>query len=135
MNARNLLAGTVKNWPAKVLSIVLAIILFVFHRMSTLETRSFSAPLNIESNGPLMPSGSYTQTIRINLRGEANSIYPIPEDDVEVYVDIGKIKNPGTYTVPVQWRRKGAAQRVEPLQITADPADIILVLDQRDGKP
>ena len=134
MNAKKLLAGAVKNWPAKVLCIGLAILLFVFHRMSTLETRFFSVPLNIESYGFMMPSSSYPRMIRVNLRGESSSIYPILEDDIEVYVDMAKISVPGTYTVPVLWRKKGSALGVEPLQVTVDPNEITLSLDHRVSK-
>jgi len=134
LNLRKLFAKTVESWPAKVLSLGLAIILFVFHRMSTLEERFFSVPLNIERKGSLMPSSSYPRMIRVGLRGEANSIYPILEDDIEVFVDMDKFDVPGVYTVPVQWRKKGTALRVEPLQITVDPIEITLSLDTKISK-
>ena len=123
-----------ENWPAKVLSLGLAIILFVFHRMSTLEDRFFSVPLKVESATTLMPSSSYPRMIRVGLRGEANSIYPIQDSDIEVYVDMGKFNVPGVYTVPVQWRKTGTALGVEPLQITVDPREITLSLDNRISK-
>ena len=134
MNPRKLFAKAVENWPAKVLCMGLAIVLFVFHRMSSLEVRFFSVPLNVERRGALMPSSSYPRMIRVSLRGEANSIYPIVEDDIEVYVDMDAFDTPGTYTVPVQWRKKGTALGVEPLQVTVDPVEITLSLDQKISK-
>ena len=134
MNARKIIARTAENWPAKVLSLGLAIFLFVFHRMSTLENRFFLAPLNLETNGSLVPSSSYPQMIRVSLRGEANSIFPVMEGDIEVYVDIDKYNIPGAYTVPVQWRKKGAAHGTEPLQITVDPMEITFSLDYKISK-
>jgi YbbR domain-containing protein len=128
------MAKAVENWPAKVLSLGLAIILFVFHRMSILEDRFFSVPLNIEHRGQLMPSSSYPRMVRVSLRGEANSIYPILEEDIDVFVDIEKFEVPGLYTVPVQWRKLGTARAVEPLQITVDPAEITVSLDHRISK-
>ena len=134
MNSRKLFARAVENWPAKVLSLGVAIILFVFHRMSTLEDRFFSVPLKIESTSSLMPSSSYPRMIKVALRGEANSIYPIQDNDIEVFVDMGKFNVPGVYTVPVQWRKKGTALGVEPLQITVDPMEITLSLDNKISK-
>jgi len=134
LNARKIIAKIAENWPAKVLSIGLAIFLFVFHRMSTLENRFFSVPLVLEHNGSLVPSSSYPRMIRVSLRGEANSIFPIMEDDIEVYADIEKYNVPGFYSVPVQWRKKGTAQGQEPLQITVDPMEINLSLDYRISK-
>jgi len=134
LNARKIFAKAVENWPAKVLSIATAIILFVFHRMSTLEERFFSVPLIVEHRSGLMPSSSYPRMIRVSLHGEANSIFPIQESDIEVYVDLNKFQLPGTYVVPVQWRKTGTAQGVEPLQITVDPMEISLSLDLKISK-
>ena len=134
MNIRKLIAKVVENWPVKVLSMGVAIILFVFNRMSTLEERFFSAPLNIELKGTLMPSSSYPRMIRVRLRGEANSIYPILDDDIEVFVNMNEFDAPGTFSVPVQWRKKGTAQGVEPLQITVDPMEISFSLDHKISK-
>ena len=134
MNGRKIFARAVENWPAKVLCIGLAIILFTYHRLSTLESRFFSVPLNVEHLGTLMPGSSYPRMVRVSLRGEANSIYPILEDDVEVYVDMSPYNSPGTFIVPIQWRKKGTALGVEPLQITVDPMEISISLDLKISK-
>jgi len=134
LNARKIIAKAVENWPVKVLCIGLAIILFIYHQLSTLERRFFSVPLNIENLGALMPASSYPRMIRVSLRGEANSIYPIMEDDIKAYVDMTSFTRPGTYTAPVQWRKEGTAQGVEPLQITVDPMEITIALDLKISK-
>ncbi|MCL2472584.1 MAG: CdaR family protein [Treponema sp.] len=134
MNFGKLFAKAIENWPAKVLCMGLAIVLYVFHQMSTLEVRFFSVPLNIECKAALMPSSSYPRMVRITLRGEANSIYPILEDDIEVYADMQAYSSPGSYTVPIQWRKKGTALGVQPLQVTVDPMEITLSLDQKISK-
>jgi YbbR domain-containing protein len=134
LNSRKLLAQAAENWPAKVLSIALAIVLFVFHRMSSLEDRFFSVPLTVEVNNALIPASSYTRMIRVSLRGDANSIYPILEDDVEAYIDLRRIETPGWYRAPVQIRKKGTALGVEPLEISVDPMEISLELDQKISK-
>ncbi|MDR2607044.1 MAG: hypothetical protein LBC57_01515 [Treponema sp.] len=128
------LIRSAENWPVKVLSIVLALILFVFHRMSTLEDRFFSVPLDVELNQNLLPASSYTRMIRVTLRGEANSIYPILEDDIKAYIDLKKYTRPGSYRATVQIRKEGTALEVEPLQISCDPMEISLELDQRISK-
>ncbi|MDR3166361.1 MAG: hypothetical protein LBT93_00325 [Treponema sp.] len=134
MNGRKFLAKAAENWPAKVLSVAFALILFVFHRMSTLEERFFSVPLKVELDKTLTPSSSYTRMIRVNLRGDPNSIYPILEDDIEAYIDLTKYTENGTYRAPVQVRKKGTALGVEPLEIGVDPLEISLELDFRVSK-
>ena len=134
MDFRKLCARVVENWPAKVLSLALAIVLFIFHRMSILETRFFSTPIILESLNAMMPSSPYPRMIKVSLKGEANSLYSILEDDIEIYVDMKEFDSPGTYKIPVQWRKKGAALSVEPLQVTVDPMEITLSLDHKTSK-
>lgn len=131
MSIRKIAAKMAENWPAKVLSIGLAIIIFVFHRMSTQEERFFSVPLSIDRSGPLVPAASYPRMIRVNLRGEPASVFSIMENDIEVYIDMNRLEQPGVYTVPVQWRKRNTIQGGEPVQITVDPMEITLSLDHR----
>jgi YbbR domain-containing protein len=134
LNSRELFVKAVNNWPAKVLSVFLAIVLFVFHRMSALEERFFSVPLLIETNGGLTPSSSYPRMIRVTLRGDANSIYPIVEEDIVPYLDMTKYTEAGSYRAPVAVRKQGTAMGVDPLEIGVDPLEITLELDHKVSK-
>jgi len=129
-----LLAKIIEKWPAKVLSLAAALIITIFYRMNTLDTRFISVPLQIESSDLLIPASSYARTVRVSLRGEAGSINPILEEDIEAYIDLKKYPAEGVYRVPVQIRKKGNALGVEPLEISVVPIEINLVLEQRTIK-
>ncbi|MDR0452796.1 MAG: hypothetical protein LBH15_07110, partial [Treponema sp.] len=77
INGRKLLLKVIENWPAKMLATALAVVLFMFHRISVLENRFFSVPLKVELNNTLAIASSYNHMVRVSLRGEANSIFPI----------------------------------------------------------
>ena len=128
---RKLLEKITEKWPVKVLSVAAALILSVFHRMNTLETRFFSAPLGIEAHETLVPANIFTQVIRVSIRGEANNIYPILEEDIETFIDLKRYTNEGNYRIPVQVRRKGSALGVDALEISVDPIEIPVRLEQR----
>jgi hypothetical protein len=135
LNSRKLLAGIVANWPAKVLSVAAALMLLVFHRMSTLESRFFAVPLKVESGeAGLIPASSYPRLARINLRGDANSILPIIEDDIEAYIDLSKYNTEGWYRLPIQVRKTGSALGVEPLEISVDPMEVSIHLERKMSK-
>jgi YbbR domain-containing protein len=129
-----IIASIAENWPAKVISIALAIILFVFHRMSLQEERFFSVPLTVETGNALVPAGPYPGMIRITLRGDANTIFPIIEDDIQASINFEKYTEPGTYRAPVQIHKKGTALRTEIMEISWDPLEVVLVLDARQSK-
>ncbi|MDR0584104.1 MAG: hypothetical protein LBG57_07150 [Treponema sp.] len=133
-SARKLLSGVVEKWPAKVLSVAAALLIFVFHRMSTLETRFFSIPLRVEISADFIPVNSYPRLVRVSVRGDAGSIYTIVEDDIEAYIDLAKHSAEGWYLSPVQIRKKGTALEVEPLEISVEPLEISVQLDQKIRK-
>jgi len=131
LTSRKLLSRITERWPIKVLSVAAALILLVFHRMSTLETRVFYSPLQLETSEEMTPVGSHLKVIKVSIRGEPNSIYPILEEDIEIYLDLTNYTKEDLYQVPVQIRRKGSALGAGPLEISVDPLEVSLQLERR----
>ena len=134
MNSNKLIIKIIENWPVKVLSVAIALILFVFNRLNTLTTRPLSVPLAIETSSALVPASAYPQSVRVNLRGEDEGIKSIAESDIEAYVDLSRYEDGGLYNAPVLVRRKGSAMGIEPLEIAVYPPKISVQLDQRVSK-
>jgi YbbR domain-containing protein len=131
LNRGKLLEKITEKWPVKVLSVAAALIIWVFYRMNTLETRFITVPLQIEANELLIPVSSFASTVRVSLRGEANGINPILEEDIEAYIDLKRYTGEGSYRIPVQIKKKGSALGIEPMEITVVPSEILLMLEQR----
>jgi YbbR domain-containing protein len=131
MSSRELFVKITEKWPVKVLSLAAALLISFFYKMNTLGNRSFQVPLQIESTNSLVPAGSYLQKVNINLRGEKNNIFQIPEEDIEAYIDISKYTSEDTHRIPVQFRKKGSALGIEPLEITVEPADIDIKIENK----
>ncbi|GHV77327.1 hypothetical protein AGMMS49942_21480 [Spirochaetia bacterium] len=129
-----IIASIAENWPVKVISIALAILLFWIHRTSDQKERFFSVPLAVEPTSTLIVAGPYPGMIRITLRGEAKTIDPILEDDIHAYIDLDKYTEPGTYRAPVRYQKTGTALRTETLEISVDPMEVMLTLDERQRK-
>jgi hypothetical protein len=134
LNTRKLILGLAENWPAKVLSVALALILFVFHEMNTLTTRTIIVPLSIETNSALAPGSDYPRSVRVRLRGESDGVKSIIDNDIEAYLDFNRHESEGQYRAPVQIRRKGSALVPEPLEITVNPLEVSVNLDKRINK-
>jgi hypothetical protein len=131
LNREKILAKITEKWPVKVLSLAAALIISVSYRMSTLETRFFSVPLQVQSSETLIPAVSFASAVRISIRGEADGIQPILEEDIEAFIDLTRYATEGNYRVPVQIRKRGSALGVEPLEISVLPVEIPLILEQR----
>jgi len=125
--AKRLLA----NWPAKMLSLAAALLLFSFYRLNRLEDRYISVPLSVSMNDEYVPASQYPRSVRVHLRGESNAILAIQEDDVRAALDLSGYGAEGKYHVPVQIERKGSALGVDPLEIRTDPADLVIAMEKR----
>ena len=133
MDYKKILAKITEKWPVKALSVVAALFLFAFHRMSDLEERYFSVPLNLDIAVNLLPCNDYPRNVRITMRG-ANTIYHISETDIEARLDLTKYSEPGLYKETVHILRKGSAAETEILEIITDPAAVSLELDTKMSK-
>jgi len=131
LNARKLLFRLVNNWPAKVLSVALALILVVFYRVGTLSTRTITVPLAVETNHALIPASAVPGNVRVTLRGEDDNVRLIADGDIEAFIDLSRHESEGWYRAPVQIRRRGTALEVEPLEISVNPVEVSLRLDRQ----
>jgi hypothetical protein len=128
------LAKLTEKWHIKVLSVVAAIFLFTFHRMGDLRERFFSVPLRLDLNSGLTPGSPYPRSIRVTLRGDANSVYPVTEDDIEAFVDLSMYSEPGVYKAPVRIQRGSTPAETENLEIRVEPMEISVELDVKGNK-
>lgn len=134
MKTEDFMQRLVQDWPVKIICFVLALLLFLFYRMSTLEDRYFSVPLEIDSKSPLVPSGQYPTHVNVRVRGEPTSMYPISENDVSAFVDLSGFSVEGTVKVAVRSRITGSAEGTGSLEVRADPPELQMNLEFRAVK-
>ena len=116
------------------MSLAAAALLFLFHRISTLEERYFSVPIEILVNEKLAPANPYPKTARITIRGERDTVFRIIEDDIEIYADFSIHDTEGIYKEPVQYYKKGTALEANFFELAIEPLEITLNLEQKVTK-
>ncbi len=129
MKSSRLVERVTNNWPAKILSVAAAVLLFFFYRISTLEQRYVTVPLDVVANGYFAPTAPLPATVRVTLRGKADTIFGIRESDIEAYVDLTTYRGAGIYRVPVQIRKKGSALNAD-VEFRVDPIDVGVTLER-----
>ena len=117
MTSRVFTRALLADLPVKVLCLAAAVILLLFHRVTTLTERFFSVPLDVGTPAGLAVASAFPRTVRITLRGAGDAIFPILEEDVEASVSLDNHHTPGVYRAEVKVERKGTAQGVEPQSI------------------
>lgn len=131
MKANHLVQRLFRNWPAKILSLVVAIILLVFHDITRLEERYVNAPLQIEQHHSLVPASQWPRQVRVRLRGEGDDVARVLDEDLDVVLDLQRFAQEGMVTVPVEVRRTGSALEATTLEITVEPQSVELILEER----
>ncbi len=134
MESRPLLRRLVSNWPAKVLSVVAALLLVVFNNISRLEERYISVPLELQLPNDLVAASSYPSRVRVTLRGESEGVQRILDEDVEAYLDLRNVETEGVVTTSVRVNRTGTALGVDPLEVYVEPAEVTLAVEQKAQK-
>jgi len=119
------------NWPAKVISIALAVALVMFYRMGALTTRAIIVPLSVEAGHALVPASAPPSAVRVTLRGHDEGLGLIADGDIEAFVDLSRLETEGWHGVAVQARRRGSALEIEPLEISVSPLEIQILLERR----
>ncbi len=125
---------TFADWPAKVLSLAVALLLTLFFNLTRLEQRTINIPLTVSLNDEMAPSSQYPRMVRVILRGERDVIYSIREDEVSASLDLAEYKNEGVFKAPIRLEKRGNALTADPLEIHPEPSEIAIGLERRMAK-
>lgn len=124
---RNLLLN---NWPAKVLSLLAAVLLAVFHNLSDVETRVVTLPLDVELPSDLVNSQELPLKARLNMRGSSDRLYSLEEESLRAFVDLRNYDREGTVRELIRWEYIGDNDRLDGLEISSDPGAIDIPLER-----
>ncbi len=122
------------QWPAKVLSLAVALLLTLFFNLTRLEQRIMSIPLAVSMHDSMAPSSAYPRMVKAVLKGERDVIYGIREDEISASIDLSSYRDGGVYKVPVRLEKRGGALTADPLELRPDPVEIAIGLERRVAK-
>jgi YbbR domain-containing protein len=134
MKAERILKALFSDWPAKVLSLAVALLLTLFFNLTRLEQRTVNIPLAVSFAEEMAPSSQYPRMVKVVLRGERDVIYGIREDEISAGIDVSGYRQEGVYRVAVRLEKRGNALTADPLEIHPDPAEIAIGLEKRVEK-
>jgi hypothetical protein len=121
------------NWIVKILSISVAVVLFLFQRLSSMEERFFSVPLQYSVDSNYIATDVSVGNVRVILRGSGDEIFLVLEDDIEAFADISKHKSEGIFKAPVLLRKKGSAETID-MEMSVEPLEATVTIEQKITK-
>lgn len=97
MSIKQFLDKILKNWPVKVTCFVMAVLIYFFHQISTIDKKTFVVPLEVKSEGAMVLSGGYERhrNVKIIVRARAEQLASVSEKDLRAYVDLSSQSSAG----------------------------------------
>ncbi|MGP1587829.1 MAG: CdaR family protein [Treponemataceae bacterium] len=120
-----------ENWPAKIVCVLLAVLLYMLCRISTLDKHAFAIPLEVQNTGNLLYTNSLPKYVRVTVRGESASVALMQEKDFAAFVDLSSYVEDGLYKVPIQLQLSESATMIDPLEVQVSPDAISLKLERK----
>jgi len=130
LRIKRIVERAVENWPAKVLALAAAILLFVFHGIATVEEVVFTIDLELRTDDRLASATPRTEPVRVVVRGGPDDVERISGEDIRVVADFTGYTEPGTYVEPIRVERYGRAAELHPLEIRTEPAEVTTRLEE-----
>ena len=122
------------RWHIKIFSFLLALVLFWFYQISSLDERFFSVPLELEMDQAFIPAGDYPSHVTVTIRGTSEEIFSVLEEDVSVSADFSTHVTEGNFREPIRIRRKGSAAVNDNLEIRIDPGEVVIRQERKVTK-
>jgi len=120
-----------ENWPVKIICLVLALFIYAFYQLSTLDSKTLSLPLHVISDGSMIQSTAITHYVRISVKGKTEDLIQISESDFTVFLDLNHYSDAGVFEVPVSVILSENAIKINPLEFSCSPETISVKLEPR----
>ena len=97
MPKSNFLHGLVHNWPAKILSLVTALLIFFLIQMVTASERSFYIPLDVSLPENYIVENTIPDQIKLIIKGPEKDIYRIIPEQITSSVNFMDADSDGVH--------------------------------------
>lgn len=115
------------NWPVKLICLVVAIFIYIFHQTSLVERKNFVVPLEVIEDGQVMNVDSIPNSITLSVRALSDDMSDIHTEDFSAKLDLSTIAESGEFDVPIQVTISDSLKKLESLEIRIRPSSTIKV--------
>jgi len=119
------------NLAAKILSLALAILLYLSNQMLSLETKKFAIPITIQETGAMIIKNTVPKAIQVRLRSTPDNITSIDDSDIKIQLDTRQYLKSGKYDIPLDLITAPELVNLDPLEIEITPKTIPVYLEKR----
>jgi len=121
------------NWPAKMLSLVFALLVYLFITYSTLGSRVVTIPLVVNLPSNLVAESLVPTSVQINIRGAEDIIYLVDPNAIEATIDFTFVKEPGIASSAIVLKYEQQVFNNAGISLVANPSDYRILFSQGSG--
>lgn len=134
MKQNQLIEKITHQWPAKVICLIIAIFLYVFHQVSLIDKKTFAIPLTIIENGEYMHVGNYLKSVSVIVRTSKSNMNVISTNDMIASVNLDTIIEKGVYELPVHIEISDQLMTFDPFEIKIKQNVVTLEVEKKSMK-
>ena len=131
MNTKRLRDKILDKWPAKVICLVIAIFLYIFHQASLIDSKTIVVPLQISENGIVMHVGSTPGSVSLVVRADEEVIKNLQTTDIIASIDLDTITKKGTYELPVRITLSENLLAYDPFEVRLKDDSVSIDVDRK----
>lgn len=131
MNLKQLIDKNLHQWPVKVICLIIAIFLYIFHQVSLIDKKTFVVPLTIQENGNVMHVGNTPNSVAVIVRTSNENMKNISNNDITAVVNLDTITEKGVYELPVIVNISDDIKALDPLEVRLKDNKVILEVDNK----
>lgn len=130
MQAKQVIDKIIQNFPQKLISFVMALMLFALYRVSLYKTVTISVPIQIIQDKSMCVSGRTDFACRVTVRSTPENIASITEKNIQATADISWLSQTGTYNVMVNASLSSDTPDLEPVELRVWPEHIQVKIEK-----
>ena len=101
MKQNKFLQSVLSNWPVKIISVMLAIALYLIVQYSTVDHREVAIPLHVSLPSGYVAKSTIPNSVKLVISGDEAVIYLIDPSSITASADFSSVQDEGVTSVPV----------------------------------
>lgn len=132
MESKNFFSKILENWPIKIICVALAIFIYIFHTISSLEKKTFDVPVEIINDGLMTTASFVPNYAKVTIRTtQTNMVHINAQTMLRANIYLNNYTSAGKVEVPVNVELLDQSIMIDPLEVTVAPEKISVVLDDK----
>ena len=134
MKVPDFLTRLTDNLPIKLLAVAAAVLLFFSYQITSLDSKSFSIPLQVREGGSFALADDPPQYVRVTVRAKPEQTAAVQKSDITAYIDTSSITESGVSSLSVKLGLKDYFTLMDPLDVQVKPNTLSLRFEQNTYK-